>query len=230
MSHSGDSDHRAAGWTVIRPWRKLLQSDDIDGMIRVVRRYGWLPALFGLALHSLTRGAFEYLSEPFIVVEGYVFPGWPAALVVNVLFGSFVVIFSWFCYFGLVGVIAGFLSDEEDMAADMFKFGGYLTVLFAPVFLIGSALIVTISVPDGVSADAAAQNGDGTVEFATTAYSFVYDTPQMHAVRILKAIAWVVIGFLLLPVVQHLYDIDEKRSVVSVLPVTTVGVITAFLL
>ncbi|SDK55664.1 hypothetical protein [Natronorubrum texcoconense] len=230
MGRNANDDRRPSNWTVIRPWRKLVQSNDIDGMIRVVRRYGWLPALFGLALHSLARGAFEYLSEPFIIVEGYVFPGWPAALVVNVLFGSFVVIFSWFCYFGLVGVIAGFLSDEEDMVADMFKFGGYLTVLFAPVFLVGSVVIATISVPDGVSADAAAQNGDGTVEFATTAYSFVYDSTQMHAVRILKATAWVVTGFLLLPVVQHLYDIDEKRSVVSVLPVTLVGVITAFLL
>ncbi|WP_121740870.1 hypothetical protein [Natronorubrum halophilum] len=230
MSHRGDSDHRTSDWTVIRPWRKLLQSSDTDGMIRVVRRYGWLPALFGLALHSIARGAFEYLSEPFIIVEGYVFPGWPAALVVNVLFGSFVVIFSWFCYFGLIGVIAGFLSTEYDMVGDIFKFGGYLTVLFAPVFLVGSVLIATVTAPDGVSTEVVAENSDGTAEFATTAYSFVYDTPQMHAIRILKAVAWVVTGFLLLPIVQHLYELDEKRSVMSVLPVTLVGVITAFLL
>lgn len=229
MSRSANSDHRFSNWTAIRPWRKLLQSNDLEGMIREIRRYGWLPALFGLVLHSLARGAFEYLSEPFIIVEGYVFPGWPAALVINVFFGSFVVLFSWFLYFGLVGVIAGFLSKEHDMVADVFKVGGYLTVLFVPVFLVGSVLIATVSAPAGVDAGAIVDNGDGTVEFATTAYSFVYDTPQMHAVRVLKATVWIITGFLLLPVVQQLYEIDEKRSVVSVLPVTLAGVTTAFL-
>lgn len=229
MDHSTDPDRRASGWAVLRPWRELLRADDIDGMVGAVRRHGWLPALIGLALHALSRGAFEYLSEPFIVVESYVFPGWPAALVVNLFFGAFVVAFSWFLYFGLIGVIAGYLSEGHVMEVDVFKIGGYLTVLFVPVFAVGSVLIATVSAPDGASAAAIAENGDEAAEFAMTAYSFVYDTPQMHAVRVLKAATWVLVGFLMLPVVQRLYGIDEKRSVVSVLPVTLAGVITAFL-
>jgi hypothetical protein len=229
MSRRAETGARATSdWTILEPWRKLVRSNDIEEMIGVVRRYGWLPALFGVALHSLARGAFEYLSEPFIVTEGYFFPGWPAALVVNLLFGTFVVAFSWFLYFGLIGVIAGFFSEKSDMMTDVFKFGGYLTVLFTPVFLIGSVLIATVSAPD-VAADAFAENGDGAVETTMTAYSFVYDTPQMHVIRILKAIAWIAVGFLMLPIIQHLYEIDEKQSVVSVFPVTLGGVITAFL-
>ncbi|MFC6906609.1 hypothetical protein [Halalkalicoccus tibetensis] len=228
MARNADHDRRASGWAVLRPWRELGRSDDIEGMIGVVRRYGWLPALTGLALHALARGAFEYLSEPFVVAEGYLFPGWPAALLINFLFGAFVVAFSWFVYFGLIGVIAGYLSEDHVMELDTFKIGGYLTVLFVPVFVIGSVLISTVAVPDGAAAQAATQDGDAA-EFALSAYSFVYDTPQMHAVRALKAGAWVLTGFLMLPVVQRLYEIDEKRSVASVLPVTLAGVITAFL-
>ncbi|WP_245549655.1 hypothetical protein [Natronococcus occultus] len=222
-------DHQASGWTVLRPWRELLQANDVERMIGVVRQYGWLPALFGLALHSLSRGAFEYMSEPFIVTEGYIFSGWPAALIINVLFGTFVVLFSWFIYFGLIGVIAGYLSEDHVMESDVFKFGGYLTVVFVPVFVLGSVLISTVTVPDGASAEAVAQNGGGTVEFAMSAYSFVYETPQMHAVRAFKAAAWILVGFLMLPIVQRLYEIDQKRSVASVLPLTLGGVLTAFL-
>ncbi|TYT63355.1 hypothetical protein [Natrialba swarupiae] len=230
MSRSVDPDHRASGWTVLRPWRKLLGANDIDGVIAVVRRYGWFPALCGLAVHSLARGAFEYVSEPFVVAEGYVFPAWPAALVVNLLFGAFVVVFSWFLYFGLIGVVAGTLSDDHVMETDVFKIGGYLLTLFAPVFFLATILMATVGAPDGLHTEGVSGNGAEAAEFAMTSYSFVYDTPQMHAVRTLKAIAWIVVGFLMLPVVGRLYEIDEKRSVLSVLPVTLAGVISAFLL
>lgn len=215
-------------WTILRPWRELLDADDISTMIGVIRQYGWLPALFGLALHALSRGVFEYLSDPSVIAEGYVFAGWPLALVVNVFFGAFLVCFSWFLYFGLIGVIAGFFSSRHDLALDTFKFGGYLTTLFVPVFLVGSVVILTVSAP-AESATVTAENGDELSEFATTAYSFVHSTPQMHAVQILKASAWIGIGFLMLPIVKQLYEIDEKRSVASVLPVTLAGVIIAFL-
>lgn len=222
-----DPDHRAAGWTVLRPWRMLLQSDDIEEMIGVVRRYGWLPALFGFALHALSRGAFEYVSDPDIIRAGYVFEGWPVALGINLFFGASVVLFSWFLYFGLVGSIAGFFSETTDMTVDVFKFGGYLTVLFAPVFLVAALLLTTVTVPEGTPASF--ESTEAAAEFAMRANSAVYDTPQMHAVRVLKALVWVLTGFLMLPVVQHLFDIDEKQSVLSVLPVTLVGVLTAFL-
>ncbi|AEH38394.1 hypothetical protein [Halopiger xanaduensis] len=229
MSRRANATARGNEWTAIRPWRKLVRANDIGEMIDVVGRYGWLPALVGLALHALARGAFEYLSEPYIVVEGYVFPGWPIALGVNLVFGAAVVAFSWFLYFGLVGAIAGYFSDKHDLAVETFKFGGYLSVLFAPVFLLGAAVIVTITVPEGATAAMGAQTGEEAVEFALSAHSFVYDMPQMHAVRVLKALTWIVTGFLLLPVVQQLYEIGEKQSVLSVLPVTLLGVATAFL-
>ncbi|NGM69999.1 hypothetical protein G6M89_13435 [Natronolimnobius sp. AArcel1] len=215
-------------WTIVRPWRELLDADDISAMISVIRQYGWLPALFGVALHALTRGVFEYLSDPTVIAEGYVFAWWPLAFVVSLFFGTFVVMFSWFVYFGLIGVIAGFFSSKHDLALDTFKFGGYLTAIFAPVFLIGSVIILTVSAP-AESAAVTTESGDEFTEFATTAYSYVHDTPQMHAVQILKAGAWIVTGFLMLPIVQQLYEIDEKRSVASVLPVTLAGVIIAFL-
>lgn len=231
MSRHADADSRAraTGRRVLRPWRNLLQANDTEEMIGVVRRYGWLPALVGFALHAIARGAFEYVSNPAVVIEGYVFAGWSIAVVVNAFFGAAVVGFSWFLYFGLVGTLAGFFSERHDLAVETFKFGGYVSVLFAPVFLIGTALMLTITVPDGAGADVAAENGEEVVEFALAAHSFVYDTPQMHAVRVLKAIAWIATGFVMLPIVQHLYDIGEKQSVLSVLPVTLLGVVTAFL-
>lgn len=227
-SESGpDPDHREAGWTVLRPWRLLLQSDDIEEMIGVVRRYGWLPALFGFALHALARGVFEYVSDPDIIRVDYVFEGWPIAFGINLFFGASVVLFSWFLYFGLIGSIAGFFSDTIDMTTDVFKFGGYLTALFAPVFLVAVALMTTITVPEGTAAGI--ETTEAAAEFAMRANSAVYDTPQMHVVRVLKAFVWILTGFLMLPVIQHLFDIDEKQSVLSVLPVTLVGVFTAFL-
>ena len=227
MSRRADTA-RGAGRTVLQPWRKLVRSHDIEEMIGVVRRYGWLPALLGLALHAIARGAFEYVSSPTVVIEGYLFAGWWVALAVNLFFGAAVVVFSWFLYFGLVGSIAGFFSEKHDLAVETFKFGGYLTALFAPVFLLGSVLIVTITVPEGAGAGAT-ETGDEALEFALRSYSFVYDTPQMHVVRVLKSIAWIVTGFVMLPIVQHLYEIDEKQSVVSVLPLTLAGVVTSFL-
>ncbi|OVE84880.1 hypothetical protein [Natronolimnobius baerhuensis] len=215
-------------WTILQPWRELLGADTISAMIDVVRQYGWLPALFGVALHSLARGVFEYMSDPFVITEGYFFTWWPAALAVSLFFGTFIVIFSWFVYFGLIGVIAGFFSSKHDLAFDTFKFGGYLTAIFAPIFLLGSVIILTVTAP-AEGAQVAVENGDDFSEFATTAYSFVHDTPQMHVVQILKAAGWIITGFLMLPIVQHLYEIDEKRSVASVLPVTLAGVLIAFL-
>ncbi len=143
--------------------------------------------------------------------RGYVFPAWPAALVVNLLFGAFVVVFSWFLYFGLIGVVAGTLSDDHVMETDVFKIGGYLLTLFAPVFSRhdpdGDGRC-----PDGLHTEGVSGNGAEAAEFAMTSYSFVYDTPQMHAVRTLKAIAWIVVGFLMLPVVGRLYEIDENEA------------------
>lgn len=209
------------------PWRQVVTAGSVESAIATIRRYGWLPVVAGLLVHAVARGLFEYASDPFIIADGYIFDGWPVALSITMVEGFFLVLFAWFLYFGAVGAVAGFISSERIMAPEIFKIGGYLTVLFVPAFLVGSALIATVTLPETIVS--ASSERAGEAEFQREAYTAMYDTWQMQLLQLFKAAVWVFIGFLLLPVVSTLYSIDEKGSVAAVLPVTLVTVVAAFL-
>jgi len=51
----------------------------------------------------------------------------------------------------------------------------------------------------------------------------------MRIAGFLLAAGWVVVGFLLIPIVRELYDVDMKASVISVLPVTLIAVVATVL-
>lgn len=211
----GDADDRS--------WRhlgyELTHASDVRDLVGTMRRYGWLPPLLGLALTGGARGLLEHASEPFAMSKGYVFAGWELALAINVMFGFFLAAFSWFLYFGVIGSFAGYFSSVTKMETAIFKVGGYLMVLFVPLFAVSSALALTIPAPDVAVAGA-----DSTADVART-YQQVSDTPQMRLVDTLLAGGWIVVGFLMIPVVSELYEVDRKASVLSVLPVTLVAVV-----
>lgn len=226
--NAGPYASEASVVTADRSWRRLghelTHARNIGDFVETVERYGWTPPLLGLLLLGVVRGVFEYLSEPFAMSKGYVFSGWQLALGINLLYGLFFVGFVCFLYFGVAGAIAGHLSDETEMERSMFKVGGYLMVLFVPVVAIAAALAVTIPAPETVVA------GAEPVAEVVQSHSAVVNTTQMRAIGTMMAGVWILVGFLLLPVVSELYGIDKKASVLSVLPVTLVAVVATQLL
>lgn len=213
---------------VERTWRQLAHelthAESVRGLVGTVERYGWAPPLLGIALHGAVRGVFEHVVDPYAMAQGYTFPLWELALAINLFRGLFLVAFSWFMYFGVVGSLAGVLSDEKAMDTAVFKVGGYFTVVFVPVFLVAIPVVTTIPAPEtgGASVDQLTR--------VTESYRAVYNSPQMQLVGVLKAVAWLLTGFLMLPVVEELFDVSKKESVGAVLPVTVAAVVSTQLL
>lgn len=199
--------------------RELTSAGSVRELVGTIKRYGWAAPLLGLVLYGFTRGVFEHLSEPFAMSQGYVFTGWQLALAINLFYGLFFVGFTWFLYFGVIGAIAGFFSEETAMDTAVFKVGGYLSVLFVPVLAVASLIVLTIPAPETVVAGA-----ESTQAVAET-HRAVANTLQMRIVDTLMAGVWILVGFLMLPVIGELYDVDMKESVFSVLPVTLIAVV-----
>lgn len=206
-----------------RSWRQLghelTHADSVRDLVGTMRRYGWAPPLLGLLLTGVFKGVFEHLSEPFAMSKGYVFTGWEFALGINLFFGFFLAAFSWFLYFGVIGSLAGYFSTETKMETATFKAGGYLILIFVPLLAVSSALAYTISPPDTVVAGV-----ESATRVAET-HQQVSDTPQMRIADVLLSGGWILVGFLMIPVVSELYDISRKASVMSVLPVTIIAVV-----
>lgn len=200
---------------------ELTHAGSVRGLVRTMERYGWAPPLLGVLTHGAVRGVFEHLSEPFAMSQGYVFAGWQLAFLINLLYGTALVALGWFLYFGVVGSLAGFLSESSDMETGVFKVGGYLTLLFVPILVVGAGLVVTIPAPDPVVAGV-----DPTTEVIET-HRAVADSLQMRVVNALQSAGWILVGFLMLPVVSELYDVGRRESVLAVLPVTLVAVVAA---
>lgn len=198
---------------------KLTHAEDVEDLVGTIQRYGWAVPIAALLFHSVFRGAFEFLTEPFAMSQRYVFSGWKLALVINFIYGLFLVGFAWFLYFGVIGSFAGFFSEKTKMETTVFKVGGYLMVLFVPVLVVSSILAVTIAPPD-----AAVAGVDPAFELAET-HQQVSSTPQMRLINALFAAGWVVVGFLMIPVISQLYDVSTKVSVLTVLPVTLIAVV-----
>lgn len=198
--------------------QRLTSAENVTALVETMRLYGWLPPFLALLVQGGVRGVFEYLSEPFAVAHGYVFEGWLIALAINLAYGVFISGFLLFLYFGVIGAFAGLLSDTKDMETAIFKVGGYLLLIFVPLLAVSAAIAFTI--PPSV----AAVSSQSAPEFAE-AHRSVAATLQMRVVGFVLAAGWIVIGFLMLPVVSELYDIGRKGSVASVLPVTLVAVI-----
>lgn len=216
---TGESEIPDAG--VRELFYRLLTAGSIEEFVDRLDVHGWGIPLALLGLAGFVRGVFEYLTDPFVVAEGYVFPGWGLALAINLVYGFFIVAFAWFMFFGLIGSFAGYFSESRDMDTAVLKLGTYVSVLFVPVFVVGSLIALTLSVPEGV----AVVDDPDSVDAVTTVTTYFRDTLQMRVVRALKAAGWILAGFLLLPVIAHRYEIDHKRSVASVLPVTLAAVI-----
>lgn len=223
----GDADPHAPGLGADgdrRTWRRLgyelTHAQSIRDLCDTARRFGWVPPLLVLALHGVVRGWLAYLSEPYAMSQEYLFAGWWLALGINVVYGLFLVGFAWFMYFGVVGGIAGFFSEEAALDLTTFKVGSYLLVVFVPILFVAGLLALTISPPDAVVAGAAAP------EAVAETHRAVSDSPQMRLVSVLKAAGWILVGFLVLPVVEELYDVDKRISVLAVLPVTLAAVVS----
>jgi|AntDeeMinimDraft_4_1070355.scaffolds.fasta_scaffold02023_1 hypothetical protein len=209
-----------------RTYRRLpgefRDAESVTELVATIRAYGWLPPALALVAYGVTRGGFEFVSETYAIANGYFFEAWPAAVVINVFFGLFLGAFSWFLYFGVVGVFAGFFTEETSLDTGIFKAGAYLFLVFVPLLVISA--IVAATIPSSVVTLA----GEGAPAVAD-AHRALAATTQMRAVGVLLAAGWVVVGFLLLPIVRELYGIDRKASVVSVLPATLVAVVATVL-
>jgi len=210
-----------------RTWRRLghelTHAGSIEDVLKTVGTYGWAPAFCCLFVAGLSRGVFEFLTEPYAMSQRYAFAGWELAFAINLLFGIAFLAFTWFLFFGVIGSLAGFLSKTTRMDATVFKVGGYVALVFVPVLVVGSLLAVTVSPPEVAIATV-----DSPETLAET-YAVIADSAQMGLFSTLMAGAWVLAGFLMLPVVGELYDLSAQRSVLAVLPVTLVAV-TATLL
>lgn len=200
----------------------LTGAQTVSSLVDVIRLYGWVPPLLIAAVHGTVRGLFEHASEPFALSQGYVFEGWPAAFGINIVYGTFLTGFIWFLYFGVIGSFAGFFSDEAAIETDVFKVGGYLLAVFVPLLTVSSLLAATI--PSSV-ASVASDRPAAVIE----AHRAIDATLQMRVASALLAFGWIVVGFLMLPIVSELYDVDTKASVISVLPVTLVAVVATVL-
>lgn len=203
--------------------RRLREARNVAELVETVRRYGVPPAAVALLLYGVARGVFEFLSEPFAISRGYVFTGWPGALAINLIYGLALAGFTCFLYFGVIGALAGFLSDEKAFDVDIFKAGAHLLLLFVPLLAVSGVIATTI--PPSVAAVA----GDGAPAVAEV-HRAVAGTVQMRAVGVILAAGWIAVGFLLLPIVRELYDIDRKASVLAVLPVTLIAVVATVLI
>lgn len=218
MRPTPTSDEQEAGFDELIG--KLRDAESIEEYTAVIALHGWTVPLVLLGIIGIVRGIFEYFADPFVISEGYRFVGWPLALFANLVYGYFIVLFAWFMFFGVIGAFAGYLSDAREMDAAMFKVGSYLSTLFVPVFLLGALIILTVSVPEGVTAVDAHQDDPSTALGA----EYVHDTIQYHVISIFRAIAWAIIGFLMLPIVEQRYELNRRRSVLAVLPTTLAAI------
>lgn len=200
-------------------FRELASAESMQDLVSTMKRYGWVAPITGLLLYGFSKGIFEHLTEPFAMSQGYIFTGWQLALGINMIFGLFIVGFTWFLYFGVIGSIAGFFSETTKMDPTVFKAGGYLSVLFVPVLVVSWFLALTIPAPDAVVA------GVEPTEAVIETHRVVANSLQMRIVDLLLSGTWIVVGFLLLPIISELYEINRKQSVISVLPVTVLAVV-----
>lgn len=197
-------------------------AESVAELVATIRAYGWLPPALALVAYGVTRGGFEFVSETYAIANGHVFEAWPAAVLINVVFGLFLGGFSWFLYFGVVGVFAGVFTEETSIDTGIFKAGAYLLLVFVPLLAVSAVIAATIP------ASVVTLSGEGAPAVAD-AHRALAATPQMRVVGVLLAAGWAVVGFLLIPIVGELYGIDRRASVVSVLPVTLVAIVATVL-
>jgi hypothetical protein len=202
--------------------RRFRSVGTLPELVVLVRAYGWAPPFGAFALCGVVAGLFQFLSGPYAIANGYFFTGWPAALLINLFFGVFLTGFFWFLYFGVIGAITGFFVEDRAFDTGVFQVGGYLLLVFVPPLLLGGLLATTIP-PSVVTATGQTPEARIAVQRALAA------TVQMQLAGFLLAAAWVVVGFLLIPIVAQLYGVSRKVSVGAVLPVTLLTVVTTLL-
>ncbi len=202
--------------------RQFRSAGTLAKLVATVRAYGWVPPLAALVFCGLVAGLFQFLTGPYTIANGYFFRGWPAALLINVFFGVALTGFFWFLYFGVIGAIVGLFTEDTAMDTGVFQTGGYLLLVFVPALLAGGLLATTI--PASVTT-VSGQSPEARIAVQRALAA----TVQMQLAGVLLAAAWVVVGFLFIPLVAQLYGVSRKVSVIAVLPVTLLAVVTTVL-
>lgn len=211
-------------------WRRFLKADSLHDAADVASQYGWLAPVSGVLVYALTRGFVTYVSDPLVIKEGYVFPGWMGALFVNVLYAFFLSGLIWFFVFGTIGAVAGLLAPSRGMNPDVFKVGGYLAVLFVPISIVSFGLALTVSAGDIGVANIAGSTVKEVGPKLMESQVAMRATEQMTLVRLLRVSGWLIAVALVRPMLEELYDIGRIRSTVAVIPSTLAAVLGALLL
>ena len=205
-------------------WRVFLTRGSIRESARFAGRHGWGAPLIGVVVASLCRGSYNYLTDPTIVAQGHPL-GNVSVLAINVLYSLFFVLLSWVLYFGSVTALGGLLNQEIHFSLSAFKLGGYLSVAFVPIFLIG--VVIAFTIPASVAAvePSSAANATDAARRTISAQLAIRSTPQASIVRILRTVGWLIVALFLVPAIAELYDIGRPRSFLAVV-LPTIGIVT----
>lgn len=200
---------------VIYTWQKFLTASSVRASAHVVDTGGWGAAFLGVVVAALFRGVFNYLTDPLIVARGRPL-GNVSVLALDVVFSFFFVLLTWVLFFGSVTALAGLVNRDIHFSLAAFRLGGYLSVVFVPIFLVGIALAVTIPVSAVTTDPAMATNATMAARHTVQAQLAIRSTPQMSFVRALRVVGWLVVAAFLVPAVTELYDMGRVRTTLAV--------------
>lgn len=220
---------RASVDSTIEAWRAFLGAEDFRETTDVVEYYGWTAPAVGVFVHVLFRSVSTFLVEPGVLKGGAPFPSLVSAFVLNFVYTSFQTLLLVFFFFGTIGAIAGLVASNRSLDVTTFKFGGYLSVVFVPIFVVASILALTIS---GSDVGVAAISGTNVSQVAPKVMDVrmnVRRTPQMQIVRLLRVSGWIICAFVLRPVVARLYGLGRIRSALALIPTTIAFVVFTLL-
>ncbi|WP_231187910.1 hypothetical protein [Haladaptatus sp. DYF46] len=206
-------------------WRAFLDADDFGEAAESIEYYGWTAPAIGVFAHVLFRSGFTYLIEPGVMKGGEPFPSLLSAFVLNFVYTSFQTLLLLFFFFGTIGAIAGLIASNRSLDVTTFKVGGYLSVVFVPIFVVASVLALTIS---GSDVGIAAVSGGNVSQMAPKIMEVrmnIRSTQQMQIVRLLRISGWLLCALLLRPVLARHYDLGRIRSTIALLPTTVAFVV-----
>lgn len=67
--------------------RELIGQETSDGVLVFVRNQRLLVPVVALFVLGVVRGSFGYVTDPYVMASGYLFPGWPIALAADIVYG-----------------------------------------------------------------------------------------------------------------------------------------------
>lgn len=216
---------RATVDSTTEAWRTFLDAKDFGEAAESIEYYGWTAPAVGVFAHVLFRSVFTYLIEPGVIKGGEPFSSLLSAFVLNFVYTCFQTLLLLFFFFGTIGAIAGLIAPNRSLDVTTFKVGGYLSVVFIPIFVVASVLALTIS---GSDVGVAAISGGNVSQMAPKIMEIrmnVRSTPQMQIVRLLRISGWLLCALLLRPVLARRYGLGRIRSTLALLPTTVAFVL-----